>query len=60
MPTCEIVLSDRRLGVVRREGGGVVSRIFLWEGGKKLMRYRDQHFSNIFRKDETHLKIYDY
>ena len=60
MPTCEIVFSDRRLGVVRREGGGVVSRIFLWEGGKALMRFRDQHFSNIFRKDEIYLKIYDY
>ena len=60
MPTCEIVFSDRRLGVVRREGGGVVSRIFREEGGRALMRFRDQHFSNIFRKDEVHLKIYDY
>ena len=59
MPTCEIVFSDRRLGVVRREGGGVVSRIFLHRG-KVLMRCRGQHFSNIFRKDEIHLKIYDY
>lgn len=40
MPTCEIVFSDRRLGVVRREGDGVVSRIFLHRG-KVLMRFRD-------------------
>ena len=60
MPTCEIVFSDRRLGVVRREGGGVVSRIFLWEEGKALRRFRDRHFTGIFRKDEIHLKIYDY
>ena len=60
MPTCEIVFDNIRLGVVRREGGGVVSRIFQEKGGKALMRFRDQHFSNIFRKDEIHLKIYDY
>ena len=59
MPTCEIVLSDRRLGVVRREDCYTVSGVFLWRE-KEIIKFKGQHFSGIFNKDETHLKIYDY
>ena len=59
MPTCEIVFSDRRLGVVRGEECYTVSGVFLWRE-KEIIKFKSQYFTGIFRKDEIHLEIYDY
>lgn len=59
MPTCEIVFSDRRLGVVRREDCYTASGVFLWRE-KEIIKFKNQHFTGVFKEDEVHLKVYDY